>query len=502
MSDALALAETLLIPNGLSPLPVIARTKRAALPWGQYQAEGIGAAQLQMFFRDDSYSVAAICGAASHNLMVLDCDSERAFDDMRAKLGDPETWQVKSKRGGHIHYFTPVPVRTRKPLSDLQILAQGNYVMAPGTLHPDGMRYQFIKHTRVIAILPSLTAIPGITLEPIAVRPTGMPRLAWNILTGKDTRREYQSDSEREMAAVCSMVNAGFSFERIHTAFVTLANSKRFHFGRWVIEHGGLRSAQQMLERMYRAALAFTAKDSQDRIAAKHVRAWLLDHPLEGRTGAYDTCVLDAMLQIALQAGTLTVAASARDLAERAGVSFPAANKATHRLLEQGWLVLDTEWSGRFANVYRITPKPEFGLQNLYTSPKALNVRKCIGFATTENLFASDAFRWQGLGKTAALVCVQLAETTQTIDELAARMGRDKSTISRSIEKLVNANVIEPADLRGWAVVWQLVPNLDLAGVARKLATDGVGQKQKRDHIQAREQFRKRLETWQNQNKP
>ena len=508
MSLALELAQSLLIPNGLAPLPVIAHTKRAAVPWAKWQAEGIAATQLPMLFRDESLTVAAICGAASGNLLALDCDSERAFDNMRAALNDPETWQVQSQRGGHIYFRTDVPVRTRKPRTDVQILAQGNYVMSPGALHPSGIHYQFIKQTPHIATLTSLTAIPGITLEPVSIRPVGMPRLAWRILTGQNVRREYASDSEKEFAAICSMVNAGMSFERIHAAFVSLANHSKTHFGRWMTERGGQRQARAMLERMYRDALSFTSHDSVERQTAKILRAHLLDHPLDGRTGTYDTCVLDALLQIALQAGTLTIAASARDIAERAGISKEAANKATHRLQARGWLILDTEWCGRFANVYRIQAKPEFGLQNLYTSSKALNVRECIGFATSENLFAGngffadDAFRWQGLGKTAALVCAQLQHTPMTLDELAGKLGRDKSTISRALEKLRAANVVETADLRGWAICWRISPNLDLKQVAREMSTDGIAQRQKRDHIAERDKYRRRLTEWQSEHEP
>jgi predicted transcriptional regulator len=496
LSNALIVAQELLLPNGLAPLPVIAHTKRAAFPWGKWQAEGFAPAQLPLLFRDETLTVAAICGAASGNLVALDCDSPRAFETMQHSLDHPDTWIIQSQRGGHLYFRTPVPVRATNPQPDIQILGQGHYVMAPGALHPSGIPYAFLNHPPHIAGLQNLHALPGIVLEPVAVRPTGLPRLAWQILSGQTTKRDYFSDSEREFAAVCSMINAGFDFARIHTAFAKLATGKQTHFGRWMIERGGAKSAREMLERMYRSGLQFTAKDSAERVAAKQLRAWLLDHPLDGRTGTYDTCALDAILQMALQAGSLTVAASARDIAERAGVSKEAANKATRRLIERGWLVLDEEWRGRFANVYRIEPQSECGLQNLYTSIKELNVRECIGFATTENLFGLDAFRWQGIGKFAALVCVQLAQTPLTLDELSARLGKEKrSSISRAIEKLRAAGVIEPADgLRGWAMVWQLVRNLDWAAVARRLSTDGIGKRQKRDHIRERDQFRKRLD--------
>ncbi len=492
MNDALRIAQELLLPNGIAPLPIWQNSKRAALKWGKWQAEGIPQEQLPLLFEHDNLTVAAICGAASRNLVVFDCDSPAAFEHYRAALGDPQTWIVQSKRGGHIWFRSPVPVKSVKRDAEMQILAQGTYVLAPGARHPSGITYQFLRSTARILELPSLAPLPGIELEPLRVRPTGMPRLAWRLLNGLSVRREYHSDSEREFAAICAMVNSGMTFPRILNAFVRLAN-KSSHFGRWMTERGR-KSAESMLERMYRKALAFTANDSAERRLAKATRAWLLDHPLTGRTGVYDHLIFDHVLQISLRAGSLSVAVGARDLGEEVGLSKDAASKGLKRLRERGWLELESEWSGPFSNIYRVKP-PETILQNLYTSTQEINVRKCIGFENRESIFSHDAFRWGALSKSIAQVWDCLARTSCTQKELCARTGRSQATISRALDALQELHLIEPSELRGWEIVWQLKATADLNEIARFYETAGKRAAQQRKHSEQRAQYLKQLQT-------
>lgn len=493
MNEALTIAQTLLIPNRIAPLPIFPHSKRATVKWGQWQAEGIPAAQLPLFFRDETCTVAAICGAASENLVVFDCDSERAFDHYRNALGDPETWVVKSARGGHIWFRSTVPVKSQKKDADMQILAQGCYVMAPGAQHPTGQTYEFVKHPRNILTLPTLHPLENILLEPIRVRPTGMPRRAWKLLNGQAVSREYHSDSEREMAAICAMVNSGMEFTRIHNAFVRLAG-KSTHFGRWMTEHGQ-RSAETMLDRMYRKALAFTAHDSPERKLAKSARAYLLDNPLIGRTGVYDQIVLDCVLRTALHAGSLSVAMGVRDLGEDAGISKEAAGKALRRLRERGWLELETEWVGPFSNIYRILP-PQTLFHNLYTPPNELNVRKCIGYENEEisRFFGHDAFRWGAMSKSAAQCLDRLLSAALTQKELAVKTGRSPATISRAVDVLQALALIEPHDLRGNEIVWKAKPDLDLNAVARFYETSGKRAAQERKHDDQRGKYQAYLE--------
>ncbi len=166
--DALALALDLM-KYKLAPLPIRAGTKLAACKWRDYNVSGFTAEELRGLFESpDPLTVGVLCGAPSDRLLVLDCDSELALAKMLQTLGDPATWVVRTPRGGHIYLRTPRPVRTTLSSSDhaVDVLAQGQYVLAPGAVHPNGSRYDFIRQTPAILELSSLDAIPGLTLAP------------------------------------------------------------------------------------------------------------------------------------------------------------------------------------------------------------------------------------------------------------------------------------------------------------------------------------------------
>ncbi len=166
--DALALARDLLKYN-LAPLPIRAGTKSAACKWREYETKGPTAEDLQTLFDfPGPLTVGIICGAPSDRLLVLDCDSEAALVDMLRALGDPATWVVRTLRGGHIYLRAPCPVRSVLSPDDrsIDVLGQGQYVLAPGAVHPNGSRYDFIRQTPTILELNSLNAIPNILLTP------------------------------------------------------------------------------------------------------------------------------------------------------------------------------------------------------------------------------------------------------------------------------------------------------------------------------------------------
>ncbi len=166
--DALTLARDLL-KYKLAPIPIRAGTKSAACKWRDYQSHGPRAADLEALFDFPApLTVGVLCGTPSDRLVVLDCDSESVLTEMLRALGDPATWVVRTPRGGHIYLRAPCTVRTVLSPDDLSVdvLAQGQYVLAPGAVHPNGSRYEFIRETPVILELPSLDAIPNLILVP------------------------------------------------------------------------------------------------------------------------------------------------------------------------------------------------------------------------------------------------------------------------------------------------------------------------------------------------
>ena len=153
----LELARTLYAEN-LAPIPIHAGTKRPATKWKRFQTTGPDAQQLPLLFERDNITVGVLCGAASDRLLVLDCDNAEAFGRALAALKDPDTHIIQTGRkgGAHIYVRTPVPVKTTR-IDGLDAKAQGAYVLAPGAMHPSGVRYKWMHRAPTIYEWPIVT---------------------------------------------------------------------------------------------------------------------------------------------------------------------------------------------------------------------------------------------------------------------------------------------------------------------------------------------------------
>jgi hypothetical protein len=96
-------------------------------------------------------------------LVVVDKDSDspearRIWDSL------PPTVEVATSRGRHRYYRIPngTKVRSRKLASDLDLKADGGYVVAARSVHESGIRYEFVEETVTLGV----AALPDNLLEP------------------------------------------------------------------------------------------------------------------------------------------------------------------------------------------------------------------------------------------------------------------------------------------------------------------------------------------------
>ena len=104
-------------------------------------------------------SVALICGRVSGNLVVVDCDgldAVAAFSARFPKLLDTYTVRSGSGQGAHFYYYAKLcPPTTRvigAPVGNLELRADGCYVIAPPSVHPSGQRYAVTNPTRILHV--------------------------------------------------------------------------------------------------------------------------------------------------------------------------------------------------------------------------------------------------------------------------------------------------------------------------------------------------------------
>lgn len=94
-------------------------------------------------------NLAVMCGRTSGNLFVLDCESAEAFEYHLAHLQQRQVplWAARTARGGHIYLrCVEGEVRNIEPgrMKDAELRGQHGYVLAPPSLHPSGVVYEWV----------------------------------------------------------------------------------------------------------------------------------------------------------------------------------------------------------------------------------------------------------------------------------------------------------------------------------------------------------------------
>ncbi len=459
--------------HGLAVIPALPRSKKPAVPWRVFEWEPPTHAERdEMFSRGGGLNVGVICGAASQNLAVLDAETETAFADVVSRyesLGLGDTWIVKTKRGGHLYLSLPVAVRPVKG-RDLELRAQGQYVLAPPSLHPDGPRYEFLQRPSSIVRVPSLSAIDWLKLE---AAPRNhfrhLPRKAKRLLQGQQTDH-YLSRSEAEQAIVTVLVNARFAFDEVLVVFRRYPAAGKFN----ELYRQDQTCAVKWLKHCFEQARAWCLQESPSRKLAREILARAQTMRWTGRTGSSDRAVLLAHATLAHRAGSPTYHASSRDLAELAGCERKTASRASQRLIRNGVVELIKPSTHLLANRYQLT---KVNLEVSELTP--LTTTTCEGVGQTSSYELPDAFRQSGLGRAAFEVLNALQGNPLPAKDVARKTGRHVQTVRRALAQMKNLGLVEKLS-RTWRGA--AISEIDLEALATTLGTNGARKCQREKH--------------------
>ncbi len=242
----------------------------------------------------------------------------------------------------------------------------------------------------------------------------------------------------------------------------------------------GHRAAEQWLQQRWHRA-GSRPPPRRPHLELEAIERFLADardrHDWSGKAGATDRAVLCAHVSIALRRGDRTYAASARQLAERAGARRQTASKATARLIDRG-LLARIGRNDQQTNRYRLRLSPG----HTRTSRTALT-----GGLVTGALVTNDAFRWNALGPNAAAVYAALAQDEQTVAELAAVSGVKRRTVLRCLHRLAEQRLAIDCEEGRWARGYG-----DPNDAAQRLGTFGRAIFDKARHDAEREVWRAR----------
>ena len=130
--------------RGWSVIPLLPRDKKPAIPWEAYQRERASEEEIRRWWQENpACNVGVVLGAVS-GLAAVDVDLHTGGRSVRG-LDHGLTPVVMTKRGFHWYYKHPGgKVSRARLLPGLTLLGDGNYVVAPPSVHPSGELYRWL----------------------------------------------------------------------------------------------------------------------------------------------------------------------------------------------------------------------------------------------------------------------------------------------------------------------------------------------------------------------
>jgi hypothetical protein len=170
--------------RGLAVFPCLPRSKHPVFPGGFKNGTSNPATIRRWWLARADYNIGIRTGIAS-GFWVLDVDGDHgaaALAALEAKHGPlPDTLTSVTSNGCHLWfcYSCPIPSSADRIARGLDVRGEGGYVLAPPSVHPDGLVYRWTNN-RPLAVAPDwlvrLTQKPKPTISRRALSALGARR--------------------------------------------------------------------------------------------------------------------------------------------------------------------------------------------------------------------------------------------------------------------------------------------------------------------------------------
>lgn len=433
-----------------------------------------------------------------------------SFDMLIEQYGRlPETVTSISGGGGE-HFWFAIPrgvtIPSAKLAPGVEIWSEGNYIVAPRSLHASGRRYEFdlAAHPDRVKIAPApdwlLSELERRARERQTIQDTAtprrghsdqIPRYALQVLRGTANRDYGSNPTHRDMAALASFANAGTPFEKVLELFQREADADT-HFAQ--THRTNARRARADLAKQYPRAIQFVAqhqtKTAQDvRQLADERRIWAISRTWRGQSGANDLAATLAHCDVVTACAREVYHLSTRELCERAGFVKPiTASHANKRLETLRVIERVTDYDAHIpsrAIQWRLLPLSRTEREKLVHS---LDKKKseCTNFS-------HDAFRTvasrrgkgkrNGIGNAGLQVWLLLQDgEAYDAETIAKRTGRGIKKLKKTLSIMFAVGMIERNGEK-----WKARRDVDLERVAKALGTSGAGERLRAQHRHERQ---------------
>lgn len=132
--------------HNVSVIPIGKKSKKPLVEWKIYQTRRPNIEEIQSWKEQwPDCNWAMVTGNVS-GVVVVDCDSQEDYEFVKSR-GLPHSPTVKTARGFHVYFQYQEGVRGLQSVSgrkDIQLKAEGGYVLIPPSIHPSGATYQWL----------------------------------------------------------------------------------------------------------------------------------------------------------------------------------------------------------------------------------------------------------------------------------------------------------------------------------------------------------------------
>lgn len=426
-------------------------------------------------------------------LFVLDDDGGLHAWCAAADVTLPHTLTARTGGGGSHRWFAlPREVRGYQvrggKLDGFDIIGGGGgspwYAVAPGSIHPNGTPYGWADGcdpdrapiatapAELVALLRerNLLEAPGASstgkIIPLPPRPADPAALVEEALV---KRKAKSAGTELRFRCV---------FHDDEHASASYSTEKRQFYCHGCGAKGGLRKLAAGL------GIDIVTED-RTRGAVTRLARLAASVPWKGTGGATRRAVLAYLHCCAQRAGTLEIAAAVRAVALHVGIRTKTAHAALHALRRSGWLRC-TGRNDKGTNVYQLGAPP--GVVHRGNSTTVLSLRE----STVPTMYASDAWRWNGLGKNAALLMLVFDGGAQyaTGADVARAARLSPHTARRLLKRMVKDGLVSRIEGK-WGRGQSAVED-----VARTLPSWGAAAKQRELYVLERDEHERRRQEY------
>ena len=182
---------------GFSIFPLQARSKAPVIEWLEYQHRRASGAEIKAWFENGKErNVAIVCGKISGTdrtqFVALDFDKPENYETWRTIAETELGCELKdtvpivlTSQGYHAWFYVRQSVESQR-FNTVEIRSEGNYVVAPGSIHPTGKRYEFLNPAITKPLLLDSLGEVGIDTASRAERIENSPNWVTQALQGVD----------------------------------------------------------------------------------------------------------------------------------------------------------------------------------------------------------------------------------------------------------------------------------------------------------------------------